>query len=299
MDLRWLDDILVLLEEGNMTRAAERRNITQPAFSRRIKNFEDWIGEDILERRKNSVSIKPALKENEHEIKALVDRIAHLKGLIRDFDPERVSATITANHAPVHSILPELTARATRMYPALSLSLKVGDLNDCVSLFLRGDADMLLCYEADPSAQLPFGQAVDCTICGHDQLIPVLGGTLRYQVHSDGSAPDTLPAITYPTSSAFGRILQDRAKPFGTAVFSKSVVCETAYSNGVKDLILSGLGVGWLPASMGYRELERGDLVSLAGQYGRVPLRIALYTDNRNPMAVALANLWAMDGHMA
>ena len=46
MDLDWLDDVLVLLEEGNMTRAARRRNITQPAFSRRIRGFEDWLGTD-------------------------------------------------------------------------------------------------------------------------------------------------------------------------------------------------------------------------------------------------------------
>ena len=37
MDLRWLDDVLILLEEKNMTHAAARRNITQPAFSRRIR----------------------------------------------------------------------------------------------------------------------------------------------------------------------------------------------------------------------------------------------------------------------
>ena len=41
MDMQWLDDVLVLLEEGNMTRAAARRNISQPAFSRRIRGFED------------------------------------------------------------------------------------------------------------------------------------------------------------------------------------------------------------------------------------------------------------------
>ena len=46
MDMQWLDDVLVLLEEGNLTRAAARRNITQPAFSRRIRSFEDWLGDD-------------------------------------------------------------------------------------------------------------------------------------------------------------------------------------------------------------------------------------------------------------
>ena len=42
MDLTLFDDVLLLLEEGNMSRAARRRNVTQPAFSRRIRSFEDW-----------------------------------------------------------------------------------------------------------------------------------------------------------------------------------------------------------------------------------------------------------------
>ena len=44
MDTRWLEDVLALLEEGTLNRAAARRNVTQPAFSRRIRAFEDWIG---------------------------------------------------------------------------------------------------------------------------------------------------------------------------------------------------------------------------------------------------------------
>ena len=61
MDMQWLDDVLVLLEEGNMTRAAARRNITQPAFSRRIRGFEDWLGVTVLQRGTNRVDISAAL----------------------------------------------------------------------------------------------------------------------------------------------------------------------------------------------------------------------------------------------
>lgn len=293
MDLRWLDDILVLLEENNMTRAARRQNITQPAFSRRIRNFEEWVGDSILERGKNSISIKGSLKAHEHEIRALVERITQLKGRISSFDPDSTTVTLAAHHAPIHSTLPELVTLAKRRFPALRFTLKAGDLDDCVSIFLRGDSDMLLCFEAEESTHLPFGDPVSHTVCGHDQLIPVIGGSLRYQLRSDGSVSDRLPAIAYPSSSAFGRMLHANAKTFGTSEFSKNLACETAFSNGVKDLVLSGLGVGWLPASMGYRELERGELVSLAGQYGRVPLRIALYTIKNHEMAIALTRAWA------
>ena len=61
MDLTLFDDVLVLLEEGNMSRAARRRNVTQPAFSRRIRSFENWLGRPIVTRTTNRVEIAPAL----------------------------------------------------------------------------------------------------------------------------------------------------------------------------------------------------------------------------------------------
>ena len=64
MDMQWLDDVLVLLEDGNMTRAAARRNITQSAFSRRIRGFEDWLGTTVLQGGTNRVDISAALVSN-------------------------------------------------------------------------------------------------------------------------------------------------------------------------------------------------------------------------------------------
>ncbi|MCB2102451.1 MAG: LysR family transcriptional regulator, partial [Rhodobacterales bacterium] len=37
MELSWLEDFVALAETGSFSRAAERRNLTQPAFSRRIR----------------------------------------------------------------------------------------------------------------------------------------------------------------------------------------------------------------------------------------------------------------------
>ena len=99
MDMHWLDDVLVLLEEGNMTRAAMRRNVTQPAFSRRIRSFEDWLGVKVLDRGKNRIDISPALAGNEEEIRALVARIADLRGKIAHFDAKSTTVSIAAHHA--------------------------------------------------------------------------------------------------------------------------------------------------------------------------------------------------------
>lgn len=292
MDMQWLDDVLVLLEEGNMTRAAARRHITQPAFSRRIRSFEDWLGSTVLERGTNRVDIGPALRANEAEIRALVSRLRDLRTKIVHFDPGNSTVSIAAQHAQVFSTFPDLALRARQHLPALKFRLRAGNHRDCVTMFLRGDATMLLCYESDKAAPLPFDTTIRRALCGLDFLIPVVGGPLRYALRDNSEPPPDTPAIVYPDTSYFGDVLQSTGRAFGTQDNSSNPVCETAFSNGVKQLVLKGMGIGWMPYSLAHREIESGDLVSLANVLGRERLEVAAYANVKDEMSLSLLDIW-------
>ena len=60
MDLDWLRDFLALADEKNFSRAADARYISQPAFSRRIRALEDWIGTPLFERSAQGATLTPA-----------------------------------------------------------------------------------------------------------------------------------------------------------------------------------------------------------------------------------------------
>jgi len=45
---------------GNFSRAAELRHVTQPAFSRRIRALEHWVGVDLFERDTHPVTLTEA-----------------------------------------------------------------------------------------------------------------------------------------------------------------------------------------------------------------------------------------------
>lgn len=295
MDLNWLDDVLTLLEEGNMTRAAERRNITQPAFSRRIRSFEDWLGRPVLDRHANRVDISQALISNEDDIRALILRMRELRSNIANYKADRTAVTIAAPHAPICSSFPDMILRAKNGFPGLRIRLRAGNLEDCVSVFLRGDADMVLCYEAPGMRQLDFGEGVMRGLWGRDYLVPVVGGGLRYAARADGSIPETTPAIAYPEDSYFGQVVKRSGRAFGTPGFSTDPVCVTAFSSGMLELILKGIGVGWLPYSMVHREIAAGSLISLANTLGQEDLDVVILADRNNEAARALLAFWQMD----
>ena len=293
MDMQWLDDVLVLLEERNMTRAAARRNITQPAFSRRIRSFEDWLGVTVLERGSNRVGISTALFSNEAEIRALVTRIRDLRAKIVHFDPASSTVTIAAQHAPVFSTFPDMAIRAKRVLPSLKFRLRAGNLRDCVSMFLRGDTTMLLCYESENAGQMQFGPDIRRAVWGIDYLVPVVGGPLRYSVRDTGDVALDTPAIVYPDNSYFGEVLRKGNRDFGTKANSLNPTCETAFSSGIRELVLAGIGIGWLPYSMAHRELENGEMVSLANRFGKEALEVAIYANTKDEMSLALMGAWA------
>ena len=60
MELAWLEDFLALAEQRNFSRAAVARNISQPAFSRRVRMLEDWLGAPLFDRDTHRVELTEA-----------------------------------------------------------------------------------------------------------------------------------------------------------------------------------------------------------------------------------------------
>ncbi len=60
MELRQLRHFVAVAETGNISRAAQRIFLTQPALSRQIKALEEEIGQTLLERQAHSIRLTPA-----------------------------------------------------------------------------------------------------------------------------------------------------------------------------------------------------------------------------------------------
>ena len=154
---------------------------------------------------------------------------------------------------------------------------------------------MLLTYEQHGASALHFGAEIQRGVWGKDYLVPVIGGALRYTVTDSGAVPLNTPAIVYPEDSYFGEVLKKNNRPFAIPGSSANTFSVSAFSSSTRELVLKGLGIGWLPLSMAYREIESGDLISLASYYGQEALQVAIYADQKVEIAKALMEIWAKD----
>lgn len=92
MEIKWLEDFVTLADTSSFSRAAELRNVTQPAFSRRIKQLESWLGATLISRATMPAELTPAgrnfLPVAQEAIRTFyaareVLRLPHEPGLIR------------------------------------------------------------------------------------------------------------------------------------------------------------------------------------------------------------------------
>lgn len=282
MDTRLFDDVLALLDEGNLSRAAARRHVTQPAFSRRIRSFEDWVGVPLLDRETNRVALHPALAANVAEIRATIQRIEALRARLRDGGTGSGRLVLATQHALAVSVVPDALAAVHRAEPGLTTRLRTMNREDCLAFFVRGDADLLMIYEARGFPPLPFDDSIGRRIWMRDALVPVCGGPLRHRLGADGRPREPFPVICYPADSHFGRLVDHDGAGSAAPERVGHAAVETAFSVAALRLAEAGLGVAWLPHSLCLRQIAAGDLVSLATVWGQIPLDVSLFFQVRN-----------------
>ncbi len=59
MELKWLEDFLSLARTGSFSRSAVERHVTQPAFGRRIRALEGWLGVPLIDRSTYPTALTP------------------------------------------------------------------------------------------------------------------------------------------------------------------------------------------------------------------------------------------------
>ncbi|MCC1481277.1 LysR family transcriptional regulator [Roseibaca sp. Y0-43] len=278
-------DVLTLLEEGNLSRAAERRNITQPAFSRRIRAFEDWVGMPLLDRAPNRVGLHPTLDANADEIRATIRRIEELRARLRSAGAGTARLVVVTQHALAARITPDALGAIHRVEPTMTMRLRTMNREDCVSFFVRGDADLLMIYEARGFPPLPFDDSISRRVWMPDTLIPVCGGAMRHSLASDQKPKGRFAIIRYPEDSHFGQLVSRSGNETAMMAAGGHVVVETAFSVAALELALAGIGVAWIPHSMCIRKLASGELVNLGAHFGLIPLDVSLFHAKKNRQA--------------
>lgn len=300
MELKWLEDFVTLAATSSFSRAAEERNVTQPAFSRRIKQLEAWFGATLISR-----ATLPAELTQEGRVLLPVarDAIRTFYSLRETLRPATEAGLVrfAALHTLTVTFFPEwLQAISDRAgNPATSLIADRGGIEANLEALVNNEADFFLTYA---HAEVPFHldrARFDWLTIGRDRLVPLAAPAVQIMGHRHEGAGlldralrenITLPYLSYGRGSFFGVAL---GRLF---VGRPQINCRTLHENtisaGLMGLAVTGAGVAWLPASLAREELAAGRLVRASrDEAWEMDLEIRLYRD-REQRGRAVETLW-------
>jgi LysR family transcriptional regulator, benzoate and cis,cis-muconate-responsive activator of ben and cat genes len=151
MELRPLRSFIAAAEDGNISRAAQRLGMTQPALSRQIKGLEEDLGVALLDRGAHSFSLTTAGNLLLREGRVLLERA--------DIIEQRVRATAKAQVIRV-GYSPSLTAGIlapamesfTQIHPRARVELSDLSSQEMIECLQKGSLDLIV--TATPSKEV-------------------------------------------------------------------------------------------------------------------------------------------------
>jgi LysR family transcriptional regulator, mexEF-oprN operon transcriptional activator len=145
-DLNLLSVLDALIAERHVTRASRRLSRSQPAISNSLHRLRDLLRDELLVRGPDGMNLTPraeAIRGPLREIMTLID-----EKIIEEttFDPSLATGVyrLSMPDRLALAVIPALTARLTKMAPAMDLHLMTADRRQALHLLEDDRADVAL-----------------------------------------------------------------------------------------------------------------------------------------------------------
>lgn len=266
--------------------------MTQPAFSRRVRALEEWLGVALFDRTTHPVTLTETGQWFQSVAQDMIARVARVPDEARAVaDASSATLRFASTHALSFTFLPTWLRGLESGSPVGPIQLVSDVMQQCEALMLQGRVQFLLCHghaqvpgRLDPSAYRSFK-------VGSDTLLPVSSpgknGKARHLLSASGK---NIPILAYSNESGLGRIV--RSLRSGAISKAGSEPVFTAHLASVlKTMALDGRGVAWLPLSLIGEELASGRLVAAGGPEWAIELDIRLFR-SETAAPPAAENFW-------
>lgn len=294
MELKWLEDFLALCDSGNFGVSSGLRSVSQPAFSRRIKALENWVGAELIDRSGHPVHPTDAGKKFKPVAQEMV-RLAYqaqndIRALNRDNAVKfRFSTLSTLAQFFIPAWIKELKPYIE--IELLSVRTDFGSIDDYMSALEKGIVDFFICYQGQSETILTDDGKYKSLQLGVESLVPVVSPD------SDGNPNWWLPskpqgAIPYlhtDSTLSLWPIKDHLEKKYGDLTFSP--VCEASVATALKAMSIEGYGVAWLPESIVADDLANGRLVRAAEENDDIAVDIKIFR-NAHSIEPRMEKFW-------
>ena len=294
MEIKWLLDFLSLVDTRNFSRSGDQRATTQPAFSRRIRALEEWMGAPLFDRSKQPIELTRAGQAFRPVAEEVLRRILQSRDEIRRIGQVAESTvSFTATHSLSLVFFPRWIREIEQDTGVFQTRLDSRQIGNCVQSLMRGDCQFMLApTHATVDTQLSEDRFVSIKV-GEDRLLPVSApdadGRPIHRLPGTRAAP--VDYLAYVGSAASGQAVAFLLSHHATAPVLHEVF--SSHLAGVlKSMVVQGRGLAWLPESEALLELETGTVVIAGDPSYYIPSEIRLFR-NHDTLPDMAERFWA------
>ncbi|MBV7298279.1 LysR family transcriptional regulator [Enterovibrio paralichthyis] len=276
MDFKLLEDFVCLAQANSFTAAARERFVTQPAFSRRIKALEQWVGTELVNRDSPQLELTAQGQAFVKEAEEILSRLYLARESARALKKTTGNEiSVAAQNSIVQTLFMHWMQEIEREIGPVYVRLSSDRLADCIEMFRNGSVDYLLCYTHEDLGNALDDARFQSTVIGAETLVPVsLAVDRKPRFQLPGNVSDPTPLVAYTHQSLFGKAI-DQLMEREDCYLSRRY--ENPFAHTLKSMVVGGYGMAWLPHSFVKGELKRGELALAGDESWNVPFDVRLY----------------------
>lgn len=278
MELKWLEDFLSLARTRNFSRSSEERNVTQPAFSRRIKALESWVGTELIDRRVFPAALTPEGRIFRDTAETIVERLYSDRAQFRknrhDSLPSlRIAAATTLNL----NFIPGWLNRLEQQVGPITSRVKTENFSEMVTDLSEGNVDLVLQYSSGEAPVLFETSRFDSVTLSKDRMLLVSPVDAAGNPLHDLQHDSEIPYFGYSSDGYFKQIesLIFARHHDTTHLFRR--VGESPTSEFLKRMAQEFGATTLLPESCALQEIEQGRLAQIGGDGWTMVIDIHAY----------------------
>jgi DNA-binding transcriptional LysR family regulator len=294
MNLASLQDFLAVAEAGSLSEAAERRNISISALSRRLSGLEEWLGVILVDRQKRPNELTYAGHLFRDVALNVVFSLGEIRENLRREVPDQNILTFALPHTLRDKFFPQFLARVRERSVAFEAQILVGtEAARLREILEKGACHFLLYYSR---ADLPFRLPLNHSSCylDDDRLVPVSAadhnGLPRFPV--PGKPECFSLHLSQGPGSYFMKLVNDLVSKSARAPYLRQL----PHTEGTEPFLQSvrdGKGMAWLPGRLVEGDLQSGKLIMAGSKEWSIDLQIRL-ARGKAPLSSCGEALWRM-----
>ena len=274
IETKWLEDFLILEETRNFSQAADLRNLSQSAFSRRIISLEEAIGVKLF----NLASIPLQLTEEgklfHSQARNILKQLEYnLDELLGQNSQNKPNITFAAAHSLSLSVMPELIKNINQSNKNFIYSVEAIDVDQTVKTLIEGKSDFIFSFYDENLSQEPFLAKKIL----ESKLFPVSATDKDKQPFYHFSQ-ETIPLLNYTKQSYMGRLVNRKLNIYSHLNFKTCFI--SSMSELLKNMVLNKQGIAWLPEYSIKNEIKQNKLVILDNDELTIPIKAYIYRIN-------------------